>query len=329
MEKNYLSTTITALMLSLASLTLPPGGVLEAADIFTKITASPGGDIGNSRGAAWGDYDGDGFIDLIVTQVGPGSTSVLQFLYHNNGNGTFSRVTNGPVAAVLCAGYGAAWADYDNDGNLDLILVNWNQPNYLFHNNGNGTFMAVPSSVSTDIIATSRGVSFVDYNGDGYVDIFRTAQINDLRRLYHNNRDGTLTRPSPSPLSSASRAASSARCGRTTTTIASPTFSCRKSTKRAAIPITCIGTTAAARLLAWPPECWMAMPIPRPRPGVITTMTATWICSCRAPPTAARTVGSTFSIAITATERSRASPPCRPTTRPIKAGPRMAATGRL
>ena len=197
MKKNYLSTTITALMLSLASLTLPPGGVLEAADIFTKITASPGGDIGNSRGAAWGDYDGDGFIDLIVTQVGPGSNSVLQFLYHNNGNGTFSRVTNGPVAAVLCAGYGAAWADYDNDGNLDLILVNWNQPNYLFHNNGNGTFMAVPSSVSTDIIATSRGVSFVDYNGDGYVDIFRTAQINDLRRLYHNNRDGTFTRHHP------------------------------------------------------------------------------------------------------------------------------------
>ena len=72
MKKNYLSTAMTALMLSLASLTLPPVSDLHAADIFTKVTAGPGSDVGNSRGAAWGDYDNDGFIDLFVAQCRPG-----------------------------------------------------------------------------------------------------------------------------------------------------------------------------------------------------------------------------------------------------------------
>jgi ASPIC/UnbV protein/VCBS repeat protein len=164
-----------------------------AADIFTKVTEGPGGDLGNSWGAAWGDYDNDGFIDLFVAQS-PGTSSAFQFLYHNNGDGAFSRITTGPVAEVQSAGLGAAWGDYDNDGHLDLMLANWNQPNYLFRNNGDGSFAEVPSSVSTDIIATSRGVTWVDYDNDGYVDLFRTAQINDLRRLYHNNHDGTFTR---------------------------------------------------------------------------------------------------------------------------------------
>jgi hypothetical protein len=165
------------------------------ADIFTKVIAGPvGSDVGNSRGAAWGDYDNDGYIELFVAQIGPGNSSAFQFLYHNNRDGTFSRVTSGPVAAVASAGYGAAWGDYDNDGHLDLVLVNWNQPNYLFHNNGNGTFAEVPSVVSTDIIATSRGVTWVDYDNDGNVDLFRTAAISDLRRLYQNNHDGTFTR---------------------------------------------------------------------------------------------------------------------------------------
>ena len=71
------------------------------ADIFTKVTEGPGSDVGNSRGAAWGDYDNDGFIDLFVPNIGPGgSGSARHFLYHNNTNGTFSRVTDGPVAEV-------------------------------------------------------------------------------------------------------------------------------------------------------------------------------------------------------------------------------------
>ena len=200
------------------SLTLPPIGDLDAgdyfvtvmnpygavtsqvarltvgADIFTKVTESPGGDVGNSSGAAWGDYDNDGFIDLFVAQRGPDGTSpTSQFLYHNNRDGTFSRVTTGPVAQVVSTGSGAAWGDYDNDGNLDLVLVNINQKNNLFHNDGDGSFTEVPSSVSSDI-AGSRSVTWVDYDNDGYVDLFRTAGRDEPRRLYHNHHDGTFTR---------------------------------------------------------------------------------------------------------------------------------------
>src|SRR6185369_11330819 len=137
MKKADLSMAMTGLMFSLASLMLAPVGDLNAADLFTKVIAGPGSGVANSRGGAWGDYDNDGFIDLFVPQVGPGGGgSASHFLYHN-ANGTFSRVTNGPVAEVVSAGFGAAWGDYDNDGYLDLVLVNEAESNYLFHNNGN------------------------------------------------------------------------------------------------------------------------------------------------------------------------------------------------
>ena len=183
---------MTGLMLSLASLTLPPVGDLQAADIFTKVTAGPGSDAGYGRGAAWGDYDNDGFIDLFIANAGPdGSSPASHFLYHNNTNGTFSRVTNGPVAEVESPGRGAAWGDYDNDGNLDLVLVNLDEPNNLFRNNGAGSFAAVNASFVSDIV-TAPGVTWVDYDNDGYLDLFRTALFDPLQRLHHNNHDGTF-----------------------------------------------------------------------------------------------------------------------------------------
>src|SRR5215216_323202 len=97
MKNTFLSSAIPALMLSLVSFTLPLVGDLHAADVFTKITTGPGGDVGNSWGGAWGDYDNDGFIDLFVTQSGAGPSSASQFFYHNNRDGTFNRVTNGAV----------------------------------------------------------------------------------------------------------------------------------------------------------------------------------------------------------------------------------------
>ena len=72
MKKTYLSRAMTFLILSLALLTPPLASNLQAADIFTKVTAGPGSDLGNSRGGAWGDYDNDGFIDLFVANIGPG-----------------------------------------------------------------------------------------------------------------------------------------------------------------------------------------------------------------------------------------------------------------
>src|SRR6266511_830761 len=79
---------------------------------FTKITT--GAIATNTHGAfgcGWGDYDSDGFLDLIVADYGPGHGCGL---YHNNGNGTFTRVTTGVVATTSAEADGVVWGDYDN-----------------------------------------------------------------------------------------------------------------------------------------------------------------------------------------------------------------------
>lgn len=118
MNKDILSTVIVASRLSLGSLILPLLGDLRAAEPFAKVTTGPGGDRGISMAAAWGDYSNDGFIDLFVAQSGSadGTASAFQFLYLNNTDSTFTRITNGPIGSVKSAGGGAAWGDYDIDG---------------------------------------------------------------------------------------------------------------------------------------------------------------------------------------------------------------------
>ena len=189
--KKVLSTA-AVFALSGALFLSPLGGDLRAADIFTKITTGPGGGIANSRGGAWGDYDGDRFIDLFIPQANSEGDLLPQRLYHNNGDGSFTRVTAGPIAAVKTVGYGAAWGDYDNDGNLDLVLITDGLPNYLFHNNGSGSFSEVPDAEIVSTIGAFRSVCWVDYNRDGYLDLFSTAIGLAPRQLYENLHDGTF-----------------------------------------------------------------------------------------------------------------------------------------
>src|SRR5437764_2514385 len=166
-------------------------------------------------GAAVGDYDNDGFEDLYVTGYG-GNT-----LYHNNGNGTFTDVTK--AAGVAGGGWSASagFFDYDNDGKLDLFVtryVNWSfstnrycgeqtpgsraychpdnyegATNILYHNNGDGTFTDVSTKAGiANPNGKGLGVSFADYDGDGYTDIF-VANDSVQCFLYHNNGNGTFT----------------------------------------------------------------------------------------------------------------------------------------
>ena len=94
----------------------------------------------NQHGAAWGDYDNDGHLDLIVTAGNPEVTHNM--LYHNNGDGTFSAITDGPIyTQTFVIGFHApSWGDYDNDGFLDLFIAGHDAHNRLFHNNGDGSF---------------------------------------------------------------------------------------------------------------------------------------------------------------------------------------------
>jgi enediyne biosynthesis protein E4 len=163
---------------------------------FTDVTLRagvPGGGYG--QGVAVGDYDGDGFPDLYVTQYG------RNILYHNNRDGTFTDVTE--KAGVAAPGWSssAVWFDYDNDGKLDLFVCRFVEfskeknkdcrvgddakrgyciphvyrptASWLFHNNGDGTFTDVSKSSGIGgHLGKAWGVVAADINNDGLVDLF-------------------------------------------------------------------------------------------------------------------------------------------------------------
>ena len=239
---------------------------------FTDVTEKAGVTGGGyGMGVAVGDYDGDGWPDLCLTQYG------RCILYHNNGDGTFTDVTE--KAGVNAVGFNASavWFDYDNDGHLDLFIcrsVDFNKsnnkfcgfgetteryycipdvytpmPSWLFHNNGDGTFTDVSEKsgiasakgiawgvVATDInndglmdlfvandmvasflfanrgngkfeeiglqanvgysvdgrVRSGMGADSADYDQDGWMDIFLTDVDEEMFSLYHNSRDETF-----------------------------------------------------------------------------------------------------------------------------------------
>jgi hypothetical protein len=152
--------------------------------------------------AVFADYDNDGHKDLFVSR-----TFRPNQLFHNNGDGTFTDVTKeSGLAADNCTTV-AAWADYDNDGFLDLYVGRYmdprkaipttfyarnGEPNQLYHNNGDGTFTNVTDRAGVGEKGLCLGVVWGDFNDDGYPDLY---VVNDFGRktLYRNNGDGTFT----------------------------------------------------------------------------------------------------------------------------------------
>lgn len=127
-----------------------------------------------SGGAAAGDYDNDGNIDLYVTRL-----NEPDILYRNKGDGTFENATAASGLAATDCCNGAAWADIDNDGDLDLYTTSLSNTRfYLFINDGNGQFTEQAFQRGAAIAGTDEhfgySVTFGDYNGDGYLDIHTT-----------------------------------------------------------------------------------------------------------------------------------------------------------
>ena len=181
---------------------------------FEDVTEKAGvGDDGYGMGAATGDYDNDGFLDLYLTTFGD------NVLYHNNGDGTFTDVTRAAGVAIGRWSTSATFFDYDADGSLDLFVGNYvdftvqgnkrcyaptGEPDYctpmaykavpsrLFHNRGNGTFADVTeaSGIGTSY-GPALGVVAADFNGDGRLDVY-VANDTAANRLWLNQGNGTF-----------------------------------------------------------------------------------------------------------------------------------------
>ena len=141
---------------------------------------------GWASGAAVGDYNNDGFEDLFLTYWGQ------NVLYRNNGDGTFTDVTQHAGVGLgdrVCVA--AAWGDYDNDGYPDLFVTSTRGGNVLFHNNGDGTF--TEAGAGSDIhkaLGKALGVVATDVNGDGLMDLF-VANDTVQNFLFMNRGKGT------------------------------------------------------------------------------------------------------------------------------------------
>ena len=172
-------------------------GTFTRADANEHIST----DIEQTYCAAWGDYNNDGFIDMFAPTFDPNATSHC-FLYNNNGDGTFGTITNSPLVTFIGSAIGASWADYDNDGQVDLFVGGGLGPetgvrvkNRLYHSNGDGTFMLMTNAgdISTDVGFNGTAI-WGDYDNDGYFDLFVPNAGGFAAYLYHNNGNGTFSR---------------------------------------------------------------------------------------------------------------------------------------
>jgi len=182
---------------------------------FTDVTRTAGLLFeGYGLGCAAADYDNDGNVDIYITAVG------ANHLFRNLGNGKFADVTT--KAGVADPGFStsAVWFDYDNDGRLDLFVahyIDWSiekdqyctldgknksyctpqaykgESSSLFHNKGNGTFENLTQRAGLhDPSSKSLGIALLDYDNDGWVDLF-VSNDTEPNKLYHNNHNGTFT----------------------------------------------------------------------------------------------------------------------------------------
>jgi Tol biopolymer transport system component len=157
-------------------------------------------DGGLSRGVAWGDYDNDGDPDLVVAN----SANQLQMLYRNDGPDGFFQIQQDPIVQSAGDTEGAFWADYDNDGDLDLLLTSqFDEPLRLFRNEGAaradadgsaGFSQVVAGDLGDDRLGSANGACWGDFDNDGNLDVFVVHRDGLDDELYRNLGDGTFRR---------------------------------------------------------------------------------------------------------------------------------------
>lgn len=189
---------------------------------FTDVTARAGVAAGGwSASAGFFDYDNDGRLDLFVTRYlqwtfqsnrycgekKPGFRAychpdnfeaIANVLYRNNGDGTFTDVSSrSGIAGSSGKGLGIAFADYDDDGFMDVYVANDSVQSFLYRNDGKGSFEEVGLLAGVGFNEDGKtfagmGVDFADYDNDGHPDVFVTDLSNERYRLFRHNRDGSF-----------------------------------------------------------------------------------------------------------------------------------------
>lgn len=169
---------------------------------FPEVAAAAGIDItGHAGGVLVEDFDGDGWLDVMVTSSGPMDQ---MHLFHNNGDGTFRDVTRRSGLMGETGGLNLVLTDYNNDGHPDVLVLRggwWGKqgcyPLSLLRNNGDGTFDDVTEEAGLMVSGPTQTAAWADLDGDGWLDLFVGYESSDgdkhASMLFHNNRNGTFT----------------------------------------------------------------------------------------------------------------------------------------
>ncbi len=185
---------------------------------FAQDPFAYSGDIfggGYSNSANWIDYNNDGYQDIFIANGHNNAAHNFNYLYKNNGDGTFDSIATGQIVTDDFVSGGCTWGDYDNDGDADLFVAEVYRvastfPNSyktiysLYENNGDGTFTRTDDhgDLNTETEECGATASWADYNNDGYLDLAISTQYikfqaaKNVNAVYLSNGDGTFTKQS-------------------------------------------------------------------------------------------------------------------------------------
>ncbi|MCP4543229.1 MAG: DUF11 domain-containing protein, partial [Chloroflexi bacterium] len=172
----------------------------DGADGFTEAVTDPLDGVAYSA-AAWGDYDNDGDLDLFLT--GHDGVALTAVIYRNDGADNFTMAITSPFIGVQHGS--AAWGDYDNDGDLDILVTGWNTAEgytaLLYRNDGAGTFVKAVSDPLAGVQDSS--IDWGDYDNDGDLDILLTGSdstVTPVTKIYRNDGSDTFVEVNADPL---------------------------------------------------------------------------------------------------------------------------------
>lgn len=164
---------------------------------FTDVTAAAGLPVGNiyNWGVSWGDINNDGLLDVFISNRDD-NLQQPNLLYQNNGDGTFTDIsTQAGIHNTGHLSFCSAFFDYNNDGWQDIYVANdkiFNE-NFLYHNNGDGTFTNVAATANVNIAIDAMSTTIGDFNNDGWFDIYVSNTPINGNVFLKNNGDGTFS----------------------------------------------------------------------------------------------------------------------------------------